>query len=81
MVIKFLEYDLICQGESDLIRTSVDIIFVSTCLRRAVYQRIHLLRKSVEQIRKTPSKFSNITRAEVLLVNIIFAKRSLHPSV
>ena len=35
MVIKFLEYDLICQGESDLIRT-VDEIFVSTCLRRVV---------------------------------------------
>ena len=80
MVIKFLEYELICQGESDLIRT-VDEIFVSTCLRRVVKQRIHLLRKSVEQIRKTPSKFSNITRAEVFLVYTISAKRSLHPSV
>ena len=36
MVIKFLEYDSICQGESDLIPTSVDEIFVSTCWRRAV---------------------------------------------
>ena len=34
-----------------------------------------------EQIRKTPSKFSNITRAEVFLVYTISAKRSLHPSV
>ena len=33
---KFLENDLICQGESDLIRTSVDEIFVSACWRRAV---------------------------------------------
>ena len=36
MVIKFVEYDSICQGESDLIRTSVDEIFVSVCWRRAV---------------------------------------------
>ena len=36
MVIKFPEYDSICQGESDLIQTSVDEIFVSACWRRAV---------------------------------------------
>ena len=34
-----------------------------------------------EQIRKTPSKFSNIARAEVFLVYTISAKRSLHSSV
>ena len=36
MVIKFLKYDSICQGESDLIQTSVNEIFVSTRWRRAV---------------------------------------------
>ena len=43
-------------------------------------QIFDLIRKSVE-IRKTPSKFSNITRAEVFFVYTICAKRSLHPSV
>ena len=70
MIIKFLEYDSICQGESDLIRTSVDEIFhgqrVLAPRSLAAYScKFDLLRKSVEQIRKTPSKFSNITRAEV----------------
>ena len=85
MVIKFLEYDSICQGELDLIRTSVDESFVSACWRRrslAAYSRkFDLLQKSVEQIRKTRSKIYNITRAEVFLVYTISAKRCLHPSV
>ena len=67
MVIKFLEYDSICQGESDS-----DFGRWNFCQRvlaprsLAVYScKFDLPRKSVEQIRKTASKFSNITRAEV----------------
>ena len=50
-------------------RTSVDEIFCQRVLEPrslAAYScKFDLPRKSVEQIRKTPSKFSNITRAEV----------------
>ena len=97
MVIKFLDYDSICQGESDSDLPceqnpfdpprKTDFLGGSKGLcsqgnldfgRRNFCQRVlaprsleaysckfFLLRKSVEQIRKTPSKFSNITRAEV----------------
>ena len=79
MVIKFLEYDLICPVFFKVNRTwfglqSMKFLSARACAAQSssVFMQIWFASEKCGTDQKTPSKFSNITRAERSLSSISF---------